>query len=413
MRYRFWNRPLSLFVMLACAFAAGILVERSGRLFAPFHYPPPGVEKTFAPFWETWHLVNRYYVKRDVIDPEHMTRGAIRGLLFGLGDFPHTRYLTPEDLTALKNGLEGRLEGIGARMSLRKRRPTIVNTIPGSPARAAGLRPGDIILEVNDVDVSSMPLDQIISIVRGPAGEPVHFKIEREGSSEPLSFEIMRAQVEVPDVTWALLPGVPIAHVAIQNFGKETDKQIKTALEAIRQKGAKGLILDVRGNPGGIKDQAVAVTSEFLTSGDVFIEQDAQGQRKAVPVVQGAAAPDIPLCVLIDQGTASSAEIFAGAIQDHKRGKLVGTTTTGTGTVLQPFQLSDGSAVLLAISEWLTPDGRQIWHKGITPDISMALPEGALILMPEAESDLTTAALAKTEDKQLLKALEVLKEQIR
>src|SRR5262249_14959780 len=146
--------------------------------------------------------------------------------------------------------------------------------------------------------------------------------------------------------------------------------------------GVQALLLDVRGNPGGLKDQAVAVTSEFLREGNVFLEQDAQGRQTAIPVHAGAHAADVPVAVVIDEGTASSAEIFAGALQDHGRGKLVGTRTFGTGTVLQPFGLSDGSAVLLAVTEWLTPKGRQIGHKGISPDVEVAVPEGTSILLP-------------------------------
>src|SRR5262249_52496784 len=145
------------------------------------------------------------------------------------------------------------------------------------------------------------------------------------------------------------------------------DAELRKAVEEARQKGARGLVIDLRFNPGGLKEQAVAVTSEFLTGGDVFIEQDAHGRRTPVPVKPGGTVTDLPIVVLIEEETASSAEIFAGAIQDHKRGKLVGAKTFGTGTVLQPYTLSDGSAILLATSEWLTPDGRRIWHEGITP----------------------------------------------
>ena len=218
--------------------------------------------------------------------------------------------------------------------------------------------------------------------------------------------------MSVPDVSWHLLPGEPIAHIAILEFGNGADEQLRAALAQAKSEGAKALILDVRGNPGGLKEQAVAVTSEFLGSGTIFQEQDADGNRVAVPVKEGGSATEIPLCVLIDQGTASSAEILAGAIQDHERGKLIGTRTFGTGTILQPFVLSDGSVVLLAVREWLTPKGRVIWHHGIEPDIEVALPEEAAILLPEEEGSLTAAKLAKSDDKQLLKAYEVLKERI-
>jgi carboxyl-terminal processing protease len=173
------------------------------------------------------------------------------------------------------------------------------------------------------------------------------------------------------------------------------------------------LLVDVRGNPGGLKDQAVAVSSEFLKDGVVFIEQDMHGARTAVPVQPGGTATDIPVVVLIDEGTASSAEIFAGALQDHGRAKLVGMQTFGTGTVLQPFELKDGSAVLLAVAQWLTPKGREIWHKGIQPDVEVPLAEDAALLLPEMEAALDAASLARSEDKQLLQALKVLQEQLR
>ena len=219
----------------------------------------------------------------------------------------------------------------------------------------------------------------------------------------------------MPDVSWHMLPGEAYAHIAVQDFGKKTDAQLRDALREAKEQGAKGVLLDLRGNPGGLKDEAIKVTSEFLDKGDVFIDQDEKGKRTAVPVdpaKPGPMALDVPLIVLIDGGTASAAEITAGALQDYERGKLVGERTFGTGTVLEPFELSDGSAVLLATSEWLTPKGRQIWHEGISPDIEVALPEGASILMPEMEGNLDAAALKRTEDVQLLKALEVLKEQV-
>jgi carboxyl-terminal processing protease len=402
-------RPLSRFILLAFVFAAGVLVERSGRLFTPYHYTPAGLEKTFAPFWETWDLIKHHYVNREVVQPERMTRGAIEGLLASLGDFGHTTYLTPDELKRLHESLEGRMEGIGARLSIRRRRPTVVSTVPGSPARAQGLKPGDVMFEVDSQQVLALPLDRIVSLVRGPAGTKVHIRIAREGAPKPLDFDIERARVEVPDVTWHLLPGEPVGHVAIQSFGEQAHTLLKTALEDLRKQGAKALIVDVRGNQGGLKEQAVAVTSEFVGQGAVFIEQDAEGHRTTVPVQPGGHALDIPLCLLIDEGSASSSEIFAGAIQDHGRGKLVGTRTFGTGTVLQPFALSDGSAVLLAVAEWLTPNGRQIWHHGISADVDVPLAEGSTILFPENEAELTSTALTGSEDKQLLKALELLR----
>jgi carboxyl-terminal processing protease len=402
---------LGLFGLIG--FALGIVVDRGGLLPGSRGREPTGVARTFAPFWETWRLVQQHYVDREAVNPEHMTEGAIEGMLDSLGDRGHTTYLSAKEFEQMESGLKGEMEGIGARMSLQHgHQATVMGVVPNSPAEKAGLRAGDIFLEVDGKDVTDMSLERIVSLVRGPAGQKVHLQVFRDGKK--LDFDITRAKVEVPNVTWHMLPGQPaVAHVAVEEFGTNAHKQLQQALEEAKNAGARGLLVDVRGNPGGLKDQAVEVTSLFIKSGVVFIEQDAQGHQRPVPVKPDGAVTDLPLCLLIDQGTASSAEIFAGAIQDHGRGKLVGTRTFGTGTVLLPFRLSDGSAVLLAVAEWLTPNGRRIWHEGIQPDVQVALPAGARMLLPEAEDNLDADALRKSDDKQLLKALDVLKDQLK
>ena len=402
--------PLGLFLVLAFLF--GVLLDRSGWLGAAPGGEPADARKDFGPFWEAWDLVKEHYVDQKSVQPVKMTHFAIAGMLESLGDEGHTTYLTPDDVQRMKSGLEGQMEGIGARISMRKHIPTIMQTMPNSPARKADLRAGDVLLEVNGKAVSRLSLQQIVEQVRGKAGTEVQLKVAREGTTEPLTIAITRGKVEVPDVSWHMLPGEPYMHIALQNFGKKADQQLKAALQEAKEQGAKGVILDLRGNPGGLKDEAVSVTSEFLSGGDVFIDQDAAGKKTAVPVKAGGTATDVPLVALIDGGTASAAEITAGALQDYERAKLVGERTFGTGTVLEPFTLSDGSAVLLATSEWLTPKGRQIWHQGISPDVEAALPEASSELLPEMENNLAAEAFKKTEDVQLRKALEVLKEQV-
>lgn len=405
------NRLVIVFLILA-AFYLGTLVERRGWI-SPWH-EPADLRQTFRPFWETWYLVHDKYVDQSSVNDERMTHMAILGMLASLGDVGHTTYLTKEEVQRLQEDLKGELYGIGASISMRKKRPTIIYTLPNSPARAAGLRPGDVIQQVDSQDVRSMSLQQIVQRVRGQAGTEVHLKVQHGEPPQTVDLDIKRARVDVPDVTWQMLPGSPIAHVAIRNFGERTDEQLRLALEAVKKREAKGLILDVRGNPGGLKEQAVKVTSEFLRPDEVvFLQKDAKGHTREMLAEKDGAAADIPLCVLIDEGTASSAEILAGAIQDHERGKLIGARTFGTGTVLGEFRLTDGSEVLLAISEWLTPKGRQIWHKGITPDIEVSLPQEASIVMPESETKLTADKLAHSDDTQLLKAIEVMKRELK
>jgi len=441
--------PAALLMLVLCGLAVGVFLERYGLLPGSGPATPADARASFGSFWEAWRLVERFYVDREAVRPQHMTEGAIRGMLASLGDVGHTTFLSPDEYKEMQTALEGKLEGIGARMTVRKNQPTVVETLPDSPARAAGLRPGDVLLEVNGKSVVGMPLDRIVLMVRGPAGTTVRLRVLHAGATKdhdppliaatclgliayPLAenavvataallpqaldiedLVITRAKVEVAVVAWCMVPGHPVAHVAIREFGTNADAQLRDAIEAARQQDAKGLIVDVRGNPGGLKKQAVAVTSEFLKAGEVFIEQDAEGHRKPVPVEPGGVAPEIPLVVLIDEGSASSAEIFAGAIQDHERGKLVGTKTFGTGTVLYPFPLRDGGAVLLAVEEWLTPKGRVIWHKGITPDVEAKLPDQARVLFPEEEARLSPAELARSDDRQFLTALEVLQKQLR
>jgi carboxyl-terminal processing protease len=416
--YRYVRRPvrrnrLFLLLVLLVTFALGVQVERRGWLPSSLHHEPPESARAFQPFWETWYLVHQRYVDQENVKDDRMVQGAILGMLATLGDLGHTTYLTKDEVQRLEANLKGKLEGIGCLISLRKQGPTIRQTMPRSPAREAGLQPGDVLIEVDGKDVHGLSLEQLVQYVRGQAGSEVHLKVLRGDPPKPVDFDIKRAKVDVPDIAWHMLPGQPIAHVAIQNFGEHTDEQLRTALADAHKQGAKGLILDVRGNPGGLKEQAVKVTSEFLQSGEVvFIEKDATGNEKPVAVEPNGVARDIPLCVLIDEASASSSEIFGGAIQDYERGKLIGMRTFGTGTVLGEFKLSDGSALLLAVDQWLTPKGRQIWHKGITPDIEVPLPQGAYSLLPESERNLTAEALAKSTDAQLLKAIEVLKKEL-
>jgi carboxyl-terminal processing protease len=187
---------------------------------------------------------------------------------------------------------------------------------------------------------------------------------------------------------------------------------LKKALNAIRTQDLKGLILDLRNNPGGLLKEAVSTASQFISEGNVLLEKNAEGKITSLEVEKGGQALSIPMVLLVNNGTASGAEIVAGALQDHQRASLVGTTTFGTGTVLQQFPLSDGSALLLAVQEWLTPNGNEIWHKGITPNFVVSLPEGASPVFPEEEQGMTLRQMKESRDTQLLKALEMVTEQI-
>jgi len=242
--------------------------------------------------------------------------------------------------------------------------------------------------------------------ITGPAGTRVTLTILRPATDETRDVTLTHQQIEVENVVWAPVPGTNIAHLRIVTFNAGTTHEVQQALTEIRQQGLTGIILDLRRNPGGLLNEAIGVTSQFLAGGNVLLQKDVRGRVLEVPVEAGGLATDLPLVVLIDAGTASGAEIVAGALQDAGRAMLVGETTFGTGTVLQPFPLSDGSMLLLATAQWLTPNGRVIWHKGIEPDVPVELPPGATPLLHAIKEALTPEVLETTDDIQFLRALE-------
>ncbi|HSR10411.1 MAG TPA: S41 family peptidase, partial [Thermodesulfobacteriota bacterium] len=280
--------------------------------------------------------------------------------------------------------------------------------LDGSPAQKAGLKPGDVIIKVDGQDVSNLPLDKIVLRILGPAGTRVRITVLNPSTSETREMTITREKITIRNVTWTMIPGTRVAHLRIASFSRGVADEVKTALRAAHRENASGIVLDLRNNPGGLLGEAVRTTSEFLKGGDVALVKDAAGKIKHLSVRSGGVAPSIPLVALINEGTASAPEIMAGALQDAARAKLIGVKTFGTGTVLEKFSLSDGSALLLAVEEWLTPGGRVIWHQGIAPDVVVSLPEGVNPLFPQAEKNLTVEEFRSRGDAQLYRALGLL-----
>jgi len=398
-------------VVLLFAFVAGIAVDRA---VLPAANPAPGVSTgqaseppQFKAFWETWDVLHQHYVDQSALDPTKLTYGATRGLVDAVGDTGHTRFLTPDEVRASHQSLSGSITGIGARIAQVNAQFVIQSVVPGSPAEKAGLRAADVVLAVDGEPADGKTLDQVVQSIRGAAGTSVRLQIGREAAA-PFEISIVRAEVSVPAVSWSMIPGTTIADIRIEEFSKGVTDDLKTALQDAEKAGAKGLVLDLRDDPGGYLDEAVGVASVFLPSGTVYQERDASGKTRPIPVRDGERATDLPLAVLVNFGSASAAEIVAGALQDAGRAKVYGETTFGTGTVLTEFDLSDGSAVLVGTLEWLTPSGRQIWHHGIAPTVTVALPTGARLITPDELRSGGADAMTKANDAQLKAALSAL-----
>ena len=395
-----------LLISVGVGLVGGVLLDRQGLVaFAP---SPTGATET-APNWrllaEVWHTIQRFYVERSAVQPHRLTYGAINGMVDALGDTGHSSFLTPEMVDLMRSVTEGQFEGIGAEIQMKDKRVVIVAPLDNSPAQRAGLRPGDIILQVNQESVTRLPLEQVVQRIRGSRGTTVTLILLDPNTEQTRDVTVVRERVAVHNVTWQQLPGTTVVHVRIAGFSQGVTKDLRQALTALEQQGLTHIVLDLRNNPGGLLNEAVATASQFLSSGMVLLVRDAHGTTTPIPIQKQGVAPGLPLVVLINQGTASAAEIVAGALQDAHRAVLVGETTFGTGTVLKPFTLSDGSALMLAIEEWLTPNGRVIWHQGIAPDVVVSLTPPATPLLPDTERTLTAAQLQASDDAQLLHAV--------
>lgn len=408
--YSKWLALVLAPVLAVVMFAGGVAADRSG-LFgnaaapgAPAASPAANLDLVE----EAWRTIHDNYVDAPNLDDQELTYGAIRGLTDAVGDEGHTSFLTAEEAKAMDDSLSGTFVGIGVQVDGDDTdSPTIRSVLPNTPAEEAGLRRGDRILAVDGRSTTGESVDSVVSRVRGPEGEPVTLTIGREGV-EDFDVTIVRRKFDLPLVTWAMVPGRDVAMIRLDQFATGATKGIKDAVAAAREAGAKGLILDLRGNPGGYVTEAIGVASQFVGDGIVYRSINAGGKEEEHPVEKDGVATDIPLVVLADGSTASSGEIVTGAIQDAGRGRVVGEKTFGTGTVLGRFDLSDGSSLRIGVERWLTRAGRPIWHEGLEPDVKVELPDDVSLVLPDDVRDLTIAQLNASQDAQLLQALEEL-----
>lgn len=385
-----------------------ILLTAVGAFFAGRSQSPANLSErdreSLELYAEALDVVRDDYVDQESVDSVRQTYGAIEGMLDSLGDEGHTRFLTPKERERNRQGLSGTYVGIGIQLEGKGDSVVVSSPIESSPAEEAGIETGDVVVAVDGRDVRGEDLSKIAESIRGPEGTRVELTVLRDGEEREFSLE--RAKIEAPVASWSIIPGTSVAHVRLASFTNDSAEKLEKALDKARGAGAERFILDLRNNPGGKLDQAVEMAGLFLEPGSVvYVRENASGERKEVRVEGDANPIEAPMAVLVNGGTASSAEILAGALRDNDRAAVIGTTTFGTGTVLSEFVLDDGSSILLGIAEWLTPDGDFIRESGIEPAIKVKAGEGDELLSPGEAKGLSKAEILE-KDAQLRRALE-------
>lgn len=343
----------------------------------------PEVIDTFLPYWEVWQKTSYAAIGHENLTAQYLMQESISWMVASLGD-QHTSYMDPDSFAQSQERLDGSYEGIGAWVDISTEYLTIISPMPGSPAEAAGLKTDDRVIAVDGDDMTGIDGSLVIRRVLGPAGSTVVLTIDRDGVEEPFDVTIKRATIIVPSVESEILEG-GIGYIHLYTFGADSAEDFHTALEALMDEHPAGLIVDLRGNGGGYLGTAVNITSEFISEGVILYEEYADGSRDihyAQP--NGLATEDIPIVVLVNEGSASASEILAGAIRDYERGILLGTTTFGKGSVQYVLDLSDmQGAVRVTIARWLTPSENLIHHIGFEPDIVVEITEEDI----EADND--------------------------
>lgn len=332
---------------------------------------PEEQKALFAPFWESWKLLHENYVDQPLDDLKLM-RGAISGMLAATGD-KHTSYMDPEQFKQANTSMEGEYEGIGAWVDTTGEYIQVVSPMKGSPAEAAGLRAKDIVIAIDDVDMTGIPGELALQRILGKAGTSVKLTVMRE--NEKLEFNIIRAKITVPVVESEVFDN-GIAYISLHTFSDQSMPQLRAALKEVLDQKPKGLVFDLRDNGGGYLSTAIDVVSQFVPDGVVMYEEYGDKTRDTYTAKPGGMATKIKLAVLINEGSASASEITAGAIQDRGRGILVGVTSYGKGSVQNWIPLTtEAGGVRITIARWLTPNGTQISEKGLTPDIEVKMTE--------------------------------------
>lgn len=356
-------------------FGTGAGAGYAVRDFVADDNPSPNEQQEFSLYWEVWHRVEEQFYGNIPAEPMS-TYGAIKGALATLND-PYTIFIEPEPAAQEKAQLEGQFGGIGAYVRQDEEGRIILEPMPDQPAAKAGLQANDILTAVDGTPVTpEMSVDQVVLLIRGEVGTTVVLTVQREGVAEPLDISVERAVIETPSANWRILEQDPtVGYVQLIAFTERSNKELDRAFTDLAEQGAQSLILDLRGNGGGLLDAAVDVTSQFIRDGVVVREDRKNDGERVYNIRSGGKALDQELVVLVNGGTASASEIVAGALQDYGRAKLIGEKTFGKGSVQLIYELSDDSRLHVTVAKWFTPNGNAIDGTGLMPDIEVPLTE--------------------------------------
>lgn len=336
---------------------------------------PPDKDIDFALFWHVWDTLSENYFDKTKLVPSEMVYGAISGMVSSLGD-PYTVYLPPKENKIVDEDLSGQFEGVGIQIGFKEKTLAVISPLPNSPAEAAGIKAGDFIVHIKDsaknIDRNTIGISitEAVQIIRGPAGSKVTLTLVREGAEEPMVVEVTRAKMNIPSVVLEYVEDGSIAHLKLVKFDADTASEWDKAVnEILSKKELKGVVLDLRNNPGGYLQVAVDIASDFLENGSVVvIEEKGTGERVDYKTEKLPRMQKQNMVILVNEGSASASEILAGALRDHKGFKIIGVKSFGKGTVQEPIDIAGGSGLHVTVAKWLTPKGTWVHDVGLTPD---------------------------------------------
>ncbi len=355
------------------------MAKNSPKITIDRTVPPENQDVDFALFWRVWDTLSAKYYDKSKLVPGKMVYGAISGMVSAIGD-PYTVFLPPSENKVVEDDLKGNFEGVGIQIGFKGTQLAVIAPLPNSPGEKAGVKPGDLILGIKDaaknVDMGTngITLPQAVEAIRGDAGTTVTLTLLREGVDKPFTVDVKREKIDVPSVVVKFVgEGNQIAHIQVLKFAEETLGEWNTAVaEVLKNPQVTGIVVDVRNNPGGYMQRAVDLAGDFLDTGSVVVrEENGDGSSEEFKTQGIPRLKNYKTVVLINGGSASASEIFAGALRDQKKIKLVGQKSFGKGTIQEPEQITGGAGLHITIAKWLTPSGTWVHENGLDPDVKI------------------------------------------